>query len=172
MTHRSIHSKLLASTFAGLFSSSALLLGVPAVLAGSVALLSPSIADAGVTSASCRIHAIEATLEGDGTIPAELEFMAEQLKKGFAQYRGIRLLEAKDYKLEAGTAVDNKFKSGHNVKLTLLGGDKDKLELQTEIQRGGTSVFKLEWAMKVAALVLLPVSRGDQTTIFAVQCKV
>jgi hypothetical protein len=168
MTHRSIASKFLASTLAGL-------LGLPAVLAGSVALLSPSVANAAVTSASCRIHAIEATVEGDGSIPPELEFMADQLKTGaFAQFKGIRFIEAVDYKLEAGVAVDKKFKSGHNVKLSLLGGDKEKLELQTEIQRGGTSVFKLEWAMKVAGLMLIPVSRAsrsDQATIFAIQCK-
>jgi hypothetical protein len=163
--NRSIHSKLLASALSGL------LMG-PAVLAGGVTLLSPSLAEASVTAASCRIHAIEATVEGDGTIPSELEFMADQLKGGaFAQFRGFRLLEVKDYKLAVGTAVDQKFKSGHNVKLSLLGGEQDKLELQTEILRGGTSVFKLDWAMKVAGLMLIPVSRGDQTTIFAYQCK-
>lgn len=165
MTHRSIHSQLLASTLAGL-------LAVPAVLASAVTLLSPAVANADVTAASCRIHAIEATLEGDGTIPAELEFMADQLKTGaFAQFKGIRLMESQDYKLAVGTAVDKKFKSGHNVKLGLLGGEQDKLELQTEILRGGTSVFKLDWAMKIAGLMLIPVSRGDQTIIFAFQCK-
>lgn len=165
MTHRSIHSRFLASTFAGL-------LMIPAVLASGITLLSPSIAEAGVTTASCRIHAIEASLEGDGTIPPELEFMADQLKAGaFAQFRGIRLIESKDYKLELGVAADKKFKSGHNVKLNLVGGESDKLELQTEILRGGTSVFKLDWAMKSAGLMLIPVSRGDQTTIFAYQCK-
>lgn len=165
MTHRSINSKFLASTFAGL-------LMIPAVLASGVTLLSPATAQASVTAASCRIHAIEASVEGDGTIPPELAFMADQLKAGaFAQFRGIRLLEVQDYKLELGKAVDKKFKSGHNVKLNLVGGERDKLELQTEILRGGSSVFKLDWAMKSAGLMLIPVSRGDQTTIFAYQCK-
>lgn len=169
MTHRSMQSKLLASTFAGL-------IGLVPVLAGGVALFSSSVADASVTTASCRITAIEATLEGDGTIPPELEFVSDQLKKGFAQYRGIRLLDVKDYKLEAGSAVDNKFKSGHNVKLTLLSAsdkDKNKIELEAEVERSGTSVVKLVLGMKLGGLMLIPVTRssGDQTTIFALQCK-
>ncbi len=165
MTHRSIHSKLMASTFAALLS-------VPAVLAGSVALLSPTVANAGVTAASCRIHAVEATTQGDGTIPAELQFLAENLQAPeFAAYKGFRLLESKDFKLEVGAEVDQKFKSGHNVTLRLLGGERDKLDLHTEILRGGASVFQMDFLMKVASIVLIPVRRGDQATIFAYQCK-
>lgn len=165
MTHRSIHSKLMASTLAGILS-------VPAVLAGTVALLSPAVANAGVTSASCRIYAVEATEAGDGKIPAELEFLADQLQAPqFASYKGFRLLESKDYKLEVGRAVDKKFKSGHNVKLELLGGEKDKLELHTELLRGGTSMLQVDFSIKVAQLLLIPVPRGDQATIYAYQCK-
>lgn len=163
---RTIHSKLLASTFAGLLS-------VPVVLAGGITLLSPGVAHANVTAASCRIHAVEATPEGDGTIPEDLQFLAEQLRAPeFAYYKGFRLLEVKDYKLELNTVVDQKFKSGHNVKLTLLGGEQERLDLRTELMRGGTSVVKMDISMKVAQVVLIPVRRGDQMTIFAYQCKV
>ncbi|HLT35139.1 MAG TPA: hypothetical protein VK034_02615 [Enhygromyxa sp.] len=166
MTHRSIHSKLLASTFAGLLS------GAPVVLAGAVTLLNPDVAQAGVTSASCRIHAVEATPEGDGTIPKDLEFLAEQLQAPeFARFRGFRLVEVKDFKLELGKVVDQKFKSGHNVKLSLLGGEQEKLELHTELLRGGTSVVKMDILLKFAQVVLIPVRRGDQAIIFAYQCK-
>jgi hypothetical protein len=165
MTHRSIHSKLMASTFAGLLS-------VPVVLAGAVALLSPAVANAGVTSASCRIYAVEATTEGDGTIPPELEFLRDQLQAPeFARFRGFRMMEFNDYKLDLGAEVDKKFKSGHNVKLSLLGGEQDKFELHTELLRGGTSVFQMDFSIKVAQIVLIPVRRGEQATIFAYQCK-
>ena len=164
MTHRSIHSTLMASTLAGLLS-------VPAVLAGGAALLSPTVAQAGVTAASCRIHAVEASPEGDGSIPQDLQFLSEQLQAPeFARYKGFRLVETKDYKLELGKEVDQKFKSGHNVKLSLLGGD-DKLELRTELLRGGQSVVKMDMLLRFAQVVLIPVRRGDQAIIFAYQCK-
>jgi hypothetical protein len=162
---RTIHSKVLASTFAGLLS-------VPAVLAVGVTLLSPAVANASVTEASCRIHAVEATPEGDGTIPADLQFLADYLKAPeFAYYKGFRLIDVRDYKLELGTVVDQKFKSGHNVTLSLLGSQDEKLELRTEIMRGGTSVVKMDMVMKAAQIMLIPVRRGDSATIFAYQCK-
>lgn len=165
MTHRSIHSKFLASTLAGLMS-------VPVVLVGGVTLLNPAVAEAGVTSASCRIHVVEATPDGDGKIPEDLQFLADQLQAPeFARYKGFRLIDVKDYKLDVGTPVDKKFKSGHNVKLSLLGGEKDKLELRTELLRGGSTVVTLDFMLKVAQVVLIPVRRGDQATIFAYQCK-
>ena len=165
MTHRSIHSKFLASTIAGLLS-------IPAGLAGAVTLLSPAVAEANVTSASCRIHAVEATPDGDGTIPKDLEFLSDQLQAPeFARYKGFRLVEVKDFKLEVGSAVEKKFKSGHIVKLSLLGGEQDKLDLHTEILRGASSVTSLDFALKVAQLMLIPVRRGDQAIIFAYQCK-
>lgn len=185
MTHRSIHSKMssrpgtraemssrpgyrarvLASILTGL-------LAVPAVLAGTT-LLSPSVARADMTSASCRIHAVEATAEGDGTIPKDLEFIAEQLQAPeFARFKGFRLVDVKDFKLDVGSPVEQKFKSGHVVRLGLVGGEQDKLELHTEIMRGTVSVTKLDFSIRVAQLILIPVRRGDgQATIFAYQCK-
>jgi hypothetical protein len=147
-------------------------MSIPVLFAGGATLLSPAVANAGVTSASCRIHAVEATPEGDGTIPEDLQFLAELLQAPeFARFKGFRLLEVKDFKLELSSVVDQKFKSGHNVKLSLLGDEEDKLELHTEIMRGGTSVFKMDMALKAAQVVLIPVRRGDQATIFAYQCK-
>jgi len=169
MTHRSTStswsSKLLAPILAGL-------LGLPVVFAGGAALLSPSLAKADVTEASCRIHAVEATKDGDGTIPPELEFLSDQLKAPeFSQYTGVRLMESKDFRLEIGKVVDQKFKSGHNVKLTLLGGEEGKLELQTELMRASTSVVKINLLLRIAQVVMIPVRRGEQAIIFAYQCK-
>src|SRR5690554_3269729 len=155
MTHRStpstrfahLHSKLLASVLAGLVSA-------PVVFAGAATVLGPSVANAAVTEASCRIYAVEATQDGDGTIPADLEFLSDQLKAPeFARYTRVQLMEFKDFKLEAGKVVDQKFKSGHNVKLTLLGGEDGKLELQTELLRANTSVVKINFLIKVAQFV-------------------
>lgn len=173
MTHRStpstrfanLHSKLLVSVFAGLVST-------PVLFAGAAALLSPSVANAAMTEAECRIYAVEATQDGDGKIPADLEFLSDQLKAPeFARYTRVRLMEFKDYKLQAGKIVDHKFKSGHNVKLTLVGGENGKIELKTELLRANTSVVKINFLVKVAQFVMIPVRRGDQAVIFAYQCK-
>ncbi|PRP97436.1 hypothetical protein ENSA5_34280 [Enhygromyxa salina] len=165
MTHRSMHSKFLASSLASL-------LAVPALFAGAITLLSPDVARAAVNEAACRIHAVEASQKGDGTIPAELNFLADQLQAPeFARYKGFRLLDAKDFKLKLGEVVDQKFKSGHNVKLTLLGGGKDKLELHTKLERGGSSLVDMDFMVGSNQIMLIPVRRGDQAIIFAYQCK-
>ncbi len=160
-----MHAKILASTLTSL-------LALPAVLVGGAITMSPAIVEAAVTSATCRIHAVEASQEGDGKIPEDLAFLAEQLQAPeFARYKGFRLLDAKDFKLELGTVVDQKFKSGHNVKLSLLGGKDDKLDFHTELQRGGTSLVNMDVSLKSNQIFLIPVRRGDQAVIFAYQCK-
>lgn len=165
MTHRSIHSKFQAFAL-----SSAL--AVPALLAGTVTLLSPALASAAVTQATCRIHAVEATQEGDGKIPAELDFLADQLAQPeFARYKHFELIGLEDYKLELGKVVDQKFKSGHNVKLSLLGGEKDKLELHTNLERGSKSLVSMDFVVGSNQIMLIPVRRGDSAIIFAYQCK-
>jgi hypothetical protein len=169
MTHRSKHSKFLASTLsAGLAAS---LLALP-VLAGGFTLLAPAIADAAITSASCRIHAVEASPEGDGTIPADLEFLSDQLQAPeFARYKSFVLLDAKDFKLEIGKAVEQKFKTGHSVELSLLGGEKDRLEIHTDLVRNGTSLVNMDFSLRSKQVMLIPVRRGDSAVIFAYQCK-
>jgi len=165
MTHRSMHSKILASSLASV-------LAIPALFAGGLTLMTPSMARAGVSEAACRIHAVEASEEGDGKIPAELDFLADQLQAPeFARWRGFRLLGSKDYQLELGKVVDQKFKSGHNVKLTLLGGEKDKLELHTKLERGTSSLVDMDFVVGSNQIMLIPVRRGDQAIIFAYHCK-
>lgn len=157
------------STFLASVLTSAL--AVPAMLVGSVAFLAPAIAEAGVSKASCRVHAVEASTEGDGEIPKELDFMADQLRAPqFAAYKSYALVGVKDFELEVGKELDKKFKSGHSVKLTLLGGEKGKLELGTKILRGNTQLFEMEFALG-SQLVLVPVTRGESTVIFAYRCK-
>jgi hypothetical protein len=147
-------------------------LAVPALLAGTVTFLSPAISQAAVNSATCRIHAVEASQEGDGKIPDNLGFLADQLAQPeFARYKHFELLDVKDYKLELGKVVDQKFKSGHNAKLELLGGDKDKLELHTSLERGSKSLVSMDFVVGSNQIMLIPVRRGDSAIIFAYQCK-
>jgi hypothetical protein len=120
----------------------------------------------------CRIHAVEARQDGDGTIPADLQFLADQLQAPeFARYKGFVLLDTKDFKLELGKVVDQKFKSGHNLELSLIGGEQDKLELHTNLKRGSKSLVDVNFVVGSNQIMLIPVRRGDQAIIFAYQCK-
>lgn len=161
-----MHAKILASTLASC-------LALPVALTGaSLVLLAPAQADAAVSDATCRIHAVEATETGDGTIPKDLGFLKDQLEAPeFARYKSFRLLESKDFKLTLNTVVEERFKSGHSVKLSLLGGDKDKLELSTDLMRSGTSLVNMNFSMRSNQIVLIPVRRSDSMVIFAYQCK-
>jgi hypothetical protein len=168
MTYRSrtMHSRILASTLASLLG-----IGMPALVVGGITL-NPSVVEAAVTEATCRIHAVEARQDGDGTIPADLAFLTDQLQAPeFARYKGFALLDAKDFKLELGKVVDQKFKSGHNLQLSLIGGELDKLELHTNLMRGSKSLVDMTFVVGSNQIVLIPVRRGDQTIIFAYQCK-
>lgn len=163
MTYRSKTSRFLAPSLAAC-------LALPAFAAG-WALLDPAVAEASVTTAQCRIYAVEARAEGDGSIPAELSFLADHLKVApFSAYKSFRLIQFLDYKLEVGTVVDKKFKSGHNVRLELRGGDNGKLELHTQLMRNKKSLVSVDFSLQ-KQVMLIPVSRGDQTVIFAYQCK-
>lgn len=158
-----MRTKILASTLA-------CSMALPALLGGAL-VLAPAIADA-AEQATCRIHAVEASQEGDGTIPKDLEFLRDQLQAPeFARYKGFRLLDAKDFQLELGVVVDQKFKSGHNVKLSLLGDKDGKLDFHTELMRGGSSLINMDFSVKDGQLMLIPVRRGEQAIIFAYQCK-
>jgi hypothetical protein len=167
MTYRTqtIHSRILASSMASL-------LAVPALFAGGVTLLNPSVVEAAVTEATCRIHAVEARQDGDGAIPTDLQFLADQLQAPeFARYKSFVLLDTKDFKLELGKVVDQKFKSGHNLELSLIGGELDKLELHTNLKRGSKSLVDVNFVVGSNQIMLIPVRRGDQAIIFAYQCK-
>jgi hypothetical protein len=153
-----------------LASTLACSLALPALVGGAL-VLAPALADA-AEQATCRIHAVEASQDGDGSIPKDLEFLREQLQAPeFTRYKGFRLLDAKDFQLELGTVVDQKFKSGHNVKLSLLGSKDGKLDFHTELLRGGSSLINMDFSVKDGQLMLIPVRRGEQAIIFAYQCK-
>ena len=163
MTKRSIHSKFMASSLATV-------LALPA-LAGALTFATPDIAEA-ADKATCRIHAIEAKEQGDGKIPAELDFMADELKApAFRIYKGFKLLDVQDFKLEIGKVEDNKFKSGHNLELSLLSKRGGKLELHTKLMRSDAVLVDMDFGMQSNQFVLIPVTRDDTAVIFAYQCK-
>lgn len=177
MTHRSTYSKFLASSLASLLTATSVAASVaasvlvPAVL-GAVTLMTSSVSQAAVGDAGCRIHAVEALEKGDGEISPELDFLADRLRAPeFARYGGFRLLDTIDFKLELNEVIDHKFKSGHNVELTLLGDKDGKLELNTKLKRGSSSLVDMDFVVGSNQIMLIPVRRGDQTIIFAYQCK-
>ncbi|KIG16414.1 hypothetical protein DB30_04458 [Enhygromyxa salina] len=170
MTHRSTYSKSLAFSLAPALTT-ALVFGLPA-LAGVLALATPSVSQATVQDSACRIHAVEALEKGEGGIPANLDFLADRLRAPeFARYREFRLIDTLDFKLELNKVVDHKFKSGHNVELTLLGEKDSKLELNTKLKRGSSNLVDMDFVVGSNQIMLIPVRRGDQTIIFAYQCK-
>ena len=164
MTHRSMHSKFLASTLVSA-------LALPSI-AGAVVFAASTEAEAAVNQAACRIHAIEAKVEGDGKIPAELSFMAEELQApAFRMYKGFVVLDVQDFKLELGKVENKKFKSGHNLELSLLGGGEGKLELHTKLMRSSTVLVDVDFGVQSNQIMLIPVHRGYTAVIFAYQCK-
>lgn len=165
MTHRSTYLKFLATSLA------ATTFLAPA-LVGALTFMTSSVSQAAVEQAACRIHAVEALEKGDAEIPPELEFLADRLRAPeFARYGGFRLLDTIDFKLELREVVDHKFKSGHNVELTLLGDKEGKLELNTKLKRGSSSLVDMDFVVGSNQIMLIPVRRGEQTIIFAYQCK-
>lgn len=164
MTHRSTYPKSLA-----LILASSLLM--PA-LAGAAIFTTSSVSQAAVNEAACRIHAVEALEKGEGGIPPELDFLADRLQAPeFARYSEFRLIDTIDFELKLNGVVDHKFKSGHNVELTLLGEREGKLELNTKLKRGTSSLVDMDFVVGSNQIMLIPVRRGEQTIIFAYQCK-
>jgi hypothetical protein len=164
MTHRSTYSKFLATTLATTLLAPALV--------GAVTFMTSSVSQAAVEDAACRIHAVEALEKGEGGIPAELDFLADRLRAPeFARYSEFRLLDTIDFQLKLSEIVDHKFKSGHNVELTLLGDKEGKLELNTKLKRGTSSLVDMDFVVGSNQIMLIPVRRGEQTIIFAYQCK-
>jgi len=163
MTHRNMISTFLASALTGA-------LAFAPVAIGALTLVAPAIAEA--ADATCRIHVVEAKEEGDGKIPPELDFMAEELKApAFRAYKGFAVLDVQDFKLELGKVAEKKFKSGHTLHLSLLGKQEGKLELQTKILRGSNVLVDMDFGVKSNQIVLMPVWRKDSAVIYAYQCK-
>ncbi|MGH1347333.1 MAG: hypothetical protein ACRBN8_37575 [Nannocystales bacterium] len=84
--------------------------------------------------AVCKVHAVLASKEGDGKIPKNLEFMKEWLTdEPYDRYKSFHLLGSKKVELKVSKATAAEFKTGHKMKLSLLGGDEKKLKLHLDL---------------------------------------
>ncbi len=84
--------------------------------------------------AVCKVHAVLASKEGDGKIPKNLEFMKEWLTdEPYDRYKSFHLLGSKKVELKVSQATEAEFKTGHKMKLSLLGGDEKKLRLHLDL---------------------------------------
>lgn len=169
MTHRKTTSRWLASMVASA-------LAVP--LVGAAVFAVPAVADAAVTKATCQVHAVLASKEGDGTIPADLEFLRSTLANDeFAAYKSFTLLEKKSLKLALDTKGESTFGSGHKLGLTLLGGDDTRLKLQLDLSNRDGTKSLVSTAYSIEDNGLLMIGAGAFTDasrsgklFFAIQC--
>ncbi len=101
-----------------------------AVATASTAAQAAPKADKGV----CKVHAVLASKEGDGKIPKDLEFMKEWLTdEPYDRYKSFHLLGSKKADVVLNKATETTFKTGHKMKLSLLGGDEKTLKLHLNL---------------------------------------
>ena len=136
-------------------------------------VLSPAEARAEVTSAACQIYAVLATKSGDGTIPSELSFLAEQLRDDqFAAFKGFRLLESKALQLRVGAPASAAMSSGHQIQLALLGAELSKLKLHATLLSGEKTLIDTEYKIESSGILLIGGVRHPEGKIFfAIQCR-
>lgn len=107
----------------------------------------PSKAAKGV----CKVHAVLASKEGDGKIPKNLEFMKEWLTdEPYDRYKSFHLLGTKKVNVALGKSPETTFKTGHKMKLSLLGGDEKKLKLHLDLTHrdGQESLVSMDYSIQ------------------------
>jgi hypothetical protein len=168
MTSRTMTSRLLAPAFAFL----PVLL--PALVIGGVAI-APAEVHAEIKAAACKVTAFLATREGDGSIPADLQFLEEQLRDDqFAAFKGFRLLEAKTLKLGLGLPATADLQSGFKLKLSLLGEEDKKLKLHANLLAPSRDKPLVDTAYKIddnGLLLVGGVRHLDGKVFFAIHCR-
>jgi hypothetical protein len=165
MKYSSIKQRLLVSAVAAVLA--------PGLVVGAVTL-APDTALAEIKAAACKVTAFLAQKDGDGTIPADLKFLEEQLRDDqFAAFKGFRLLETKALRLgvdKPGLAV---LKSGFQLKLSLLGEESTKLKLHANLLAPGreSPLVDTDYAIDDNGLLLVGgVRHLDGKIFFAIQC--
>lgn len=169
MTSRNMTSRLLAPAF------SLLPVLVPALAIGSVAMASADVYAAEIKAAACKVTAFLATKEGDGAIPADLQFLEEQLRdESFAAFKGFRLLEGKTLKLGVDKPSTADLQSGFKLKLNLLGEEDKKLKLHANLMAAGRDKPLVDTAYKIddnGLLLVGGVRHLDGKVFFAIHCR-
>jgi hypothetical protein len=171
MTHRRMKERVLGSVLASLM--------VPTLALGAVAL-DPAVAQAEVGKAKCQFSAVLLSKDGDGKIPKELEFLRSFFEsEQFSMYKSFRLVDQKTLKLDKAVATGSSatFKSGHKLKLNLVGGDAKKLKLRLDLSTrdGSASLVNTEYSIEDDALFMFDVgkyedAKGTGHLMFISQC--
>lgn len=159
-------------SFVALLSSATSVVVTGAVLcAGS---LVPAHALAAVEKAACKVHAVHGVREGDGSIPAELAFLEDQLRDDqFAAFKSFKLLEAKTLKLELKKPASAALKSGHEIRLELLGSADKRLKLHAMLsdRRGSKPLVSTDYVIESNGVLIVggPAYQNGKL-FFAIQC--
>ncbi len=145
----------------------------PGIVLGGLSLASPEVR-AEVKSAACKVTAFLASKDGDGSIPADLKFLEEQLQDDqFAAFKGFRLLEAKTLKLGLDKSAVAALQSGFNLRLSLLGEEATKLKLHANLTAPGRDKPLVDTAYKIdnnGLLLVGGVRHLDGKVFFAIHC--
>ena len=167
----------LRGKFINVVAGRALALALAPALAMGGMLAAPQQAEA-ASKANCRVHAVLASKEGDGSIPKSLEFLRSTLQDDqFAAYKSFHLVDKKTLKLAGDTVSDAKFSSGHKLGLKLLeGGDKLKLHLELSGRDGKKNLVKTNYSIESGGLFMIGAGNFEKGEIagklfFAIQCK-
>lgn len=158
---------------------------VPAVALAAVATVSTAAHAAPAKTVSpsaekavCKVHAVLASKEGDGKIPKNLEFMKEWLiDEPYDRYKSFQLLGSKKIELKVSKATATEFKTGHKMKLSLLGGDEKKLKLRLELTHrdGKKNLVAMDYSIEDNGLFFVQGSEHESGEVtgrifWAIQC--
>lgn len=147
---------------------------LPTIIVGGL-VLAPAEVHAEIKAAACKVTAFLASKEGDGTIPAELQFLEEQLRDDqFAAFKGFRLLESKTLKLGLDRSAVAALQSGFQLKLSLLGEEDTKLKLHANLTMPGRDKPLVDTAYKIdnnGLLLVGGVRHLDGKAFFAIHCR-
>ena len=147
---------------------------LPTLVLGGFTLASPEVR-AEVKSAACKVTAFLASKDGDGTVPADLKFLEEQLRDDqFAAFKGFRLLESKTLKLGLDKPAVAALQSGFNLRLSLLGEEANKLKLHANLTATGRDRPLVDTAYKIdnnGLLLVGGVRHLDGKVFFAIHCR-
>lgn len=146
---------------------------LPFGVGGASLVLAPAEARADVSTSTCQVYAVLATKTGDGSVPAELGFLAEQLRDDqFAAFKGFKLLENKTLKLSLGEPGVAAMRTGHQLKLQLLGADATKLQLHATLAAGDKVLVNTDYKIESNGILLIGgVRHPDGKIFFAIQCR-
>ncbi len=147
---------------------------VPA-LAFTPVVLTSNVTQAAASEAECQVYSVLASKTGDGTIPDNLKFLAEQLRDDqFAAYKSFRLLGNQRLSLDVKQPKKASLSSGHKLSLEYLGAKESKLQLHATLlsRTDDKQLFNAIYSIDNNGLLMIGGVRGDGGKVFfAIQCR-